>query len=1464
MAGDGEFEREIRKSRGSRARARCAEEDSLDGPSKVVALGREKDQERRERRHIEKRKGRRKGQQKAKKRAERFEGDLRMVGARSGLGKKVEKEKRRGTRAYNAKARQCYKLAFGVAGKDYPDENGNMEEKPWSKFVLQRQLMKKVALSKETKKSLRAQAAVERKLKKDIRTEKTIIVQDLFGIKATGPAPRARAPRHFEEDDLWEVKAVEAPVLVEKKVEPKEATLSSMAERIYKAQRNYGPSPIGLIRQGVAVVTDLLSRKMRLAEIRTALLQGGVEWNPGPKGKKGGKGGESQGNAARRKVISDQHKKKSVPQVVAAGVEEPSVKLKREEHQEHSLAKGKSAAKGGHKALVNILKEQVADEQAQHAAAIDVERDMEKEEREQKEAEALARHQDRCADDVHAFAAGNLDLLGAPCGMCSDGWLTRAGLDEWWYPWRVAHKREELVVMDPVPHYEVEFGYTGSTQFIDDERAPTKQSGKLPKDRPQRWLRYKVMVHHCGALVLAGQEPEALECEVYFTLESFLIARQARLADSRDLRTVSERVSVFRSSNFQVNGCHYDCRDSSEWSDMVFAALLLLDPAAPAKHLCFDMAAVTGAHLVQKAVSSFMSYEPGAAGAYVQGYPVRMDEVITGVVRAGADRAHQAVIDAGGLVSDAVEATVDAVCDRRAGFIPGGLFHPARDFGRQLKDKWKHMRMPVVFAASKAVAERIDESLKTAGGTFCSTEVLMPARGDESDKGSVAMSFTKRLGSNVPPPSNKLLRLMHLATTCLCERISAAPGRTREALHREAYDRAYAQPWTEDQRKEFMAGAGMAWRLCHEDVGDGELKSALGTYGFFIKKEVYPSEKPKALRFIVCPSHFVRGLTFSLFHDAEHQILRAMKNLSVKGMCRVDQMGKLDEVLKGVAEVCSIDLECFESTLSGDRQATVENRVYFRAVADDMKQGAKRVLDMLSGAFMRADGPDGVEMRELVEESALEVDDMVLTSDVTLLLGALGMARTRIMRRSGELKTAFGNMVQNFAGSVATAAVARFKDKAMEHVRDIVNEALDCGVGLIEGDDSVWNAQFFGGSEELVRAAAELSLPLKVDITDRDGAHFLSSWSLRATRVVRSALRGLVGARQAIRDPLDLLARAFTLFPDSPDSAKRDLDLVTAKVLSYVREYGHLPVVGPILVAFWDRYKHRILGDVVRLKQWWRQFCDEHKPDIQEFKLWLVEKQEEITDVQKELLVRVFGFREADLEAFLDADIGGFEHLQLNVEERSLLREYGHLVTGMPAEVQILVEREIQRDIMASQIEDVDHGPIVFVLPNVLLQYGLRKGVANMTMRIFPGARERATRLVEGVRARIDLEKVRAMASWLFGKAVWLSLFMVGCFAMLQFSLFVWWSGVVTTGTVMTMGVPSILLALILAILFFGGDFRMMFKTASWFVRIVIVVLVLRLVGKKIEGTQWWRNLPSPEIRRWCHEAGYEWPAARL
>jgi hypothetical protein len=901
-----------------------------------------------------------------------------------------------------------------------------------------------------------------------------------------------------------------------------------------------------------------------------------------------------------------------------------------------------------------------------------------------------------------------------------------------------------------------------------------------------------------------------------------------------------------------------------------------------------------GKSVVNFTVSQFMRHEPGAAGLYVQGYPVRAGDVLGGMLRTQAERAREAAFRKGMSAADQMKSAAEAVVHPVAGFVSGvklridstaaGVRAALLDRGGLVdrvrmaeRDAWTRLRMPVIFVTSEEVRKRVEDFRRnpvSAALDLLPTEVLMPSLGDAGEKSSVVTSFVKRLGAKIQPPSQRLCELLDIAARHICERVEPGEPLTRERLHVEASQKADSEPWTPQQRAEYIHGAGMAWSIVEGSVSPKELSDAVHEYGFFVKNETYPSGELKALRFIVCPSHFVRGLMFAMFHGAEKQILKVLHKVTVKGLTRAEQLEKTDLVCRGAGHVASIDLTCFEQTVSGIRQAIVETQVYAQAAPVNIRSAAHRLLTVMSGFYNAVVGRDEQGGMAPCWQDYLSDVFESCSANVTRLSSKLGHATTPIIRRSGELKTSVGNLLQNFCGEAAIASVSRFGDRAANHIVDVIAEMLDGGMGLVEGDDSVWDMRVFGNDpKRLEQAAEQLGIPIKLDVTEPAQAHFLSALQTEGRRV-RSTVYGLMAERFLIRDPMELLSKVFAIFtgPGAADTVTSDLELAAAKVLSYLQDYVHLPLVGPVLVAFWKRYGYILCARLDRMRMAWRRRkrdvlrAEEHVRDLLEetwegFKDDLFENGPD--PVSRYLLKDIFGFREDDLRAILELSSDEFQE-KLDSFERThdigALRLRVQECTGITQDQQQAIERDLQLQILNANREDVKDGPLVFVLPKILGEYGLRTAASRMKGRLFPGVREHVSRVQKQIQSQIDFGQVSRFAGFCFGKILWLLAFAGGAFAFWQASMIAWWMGLASAGMLLSVALPVCLVFAVVVFLLYGGDLRRIFFSGVWITRIVVVSLAFRFIGRKVESTQWWRNLPSPELRRWCSEAGYEWP----
>lgn len=665
---------------------------------------------------------------------------------------------------------------------------------------------------------------------------------------------------------------------------------------------------------------------------------------------------------------------------------------------------------------------------------------------------------------------------------------------------------------------------------------------RLPqlRDTPHTSTSMTVVCEVSGVEFGAGYHRLGLSHERWrpqFQIEDLALCGHHRYGESGQFSATLTHVQSYRSTVNRIN--QYQNKQSvSLVSDLVFTSLLLLNARATQRSFTAPEAT---AHLATRAVLQELGRDmPLAGGTYVQGYQYGLDQVVPAEI---LDRYHEFVEAGSGWVERRYDSTRHSLRAARA--------------------RWRHcVQAPIAF------------------------ENLLPAFPEPRDIRNVKAGVFKRLFTRFNRVTPRQALLYREAIRGIMDR--AVPAPLERGVIWDALMNGMHSEWSVEERTDYASGAISGLVAC------GQIKMADGFASFFrgrgwpavvippgdwknlvqlswhAKAETYNPAEMKAVRGVVAPSHFFRGLCCALLSPAQEAFFTAMGDHCVKHRSAAAvTMEMLRDFPEGMVTV-ETDYKSFEAQ---QRLMHIEGEM---------------------GVFLAYTPPE--------LERGVRVLREILTMDQDMVLPDLKIV-TPCMRISGMFHTSWGNFVNNLA--LCTALMSHLAEDVGYMGIDAAKAAYQ-GLGAIpglvykfEGDDGA-----IGVPDDLVQtiaahqdpaAAGSSSAPAVKPVSGRFNLaatalgvtlKFEEHWTAAEAHFCGNTLARckdmVLGGYHRMKDVLDILARATSLFEVDPNTQAGRAELQFAKCYSYYRDFGSMPVIGPCLYECMCRLDDEGVADNAR------------------------------------------------------------------------------------------------------------------------------------------------------------------------------------------------------------------------------------------------------------------------------------------
>lgn len=633
-------------------------------------------------------------------------------------------------------------------------------------------------------------------------------------------------------------------------------------------------------------------------------------------------------------------------------------------------------------------------------------------------------------------------------------------------------------------------GVPGAEKFEREWMTPHANDVSRPKG-PYHWARYSVQVL---SLDSRGDVVNREEYEVPFPLEQLVLARERRIARYSYASSLP-RVRNFRSQCSNFGQKSYDRENNSEKSDELFCALLLVDDVVleNASKLWAEVGIKKACQTVRREVMR-MEGEPIVEGCYVRGYDLNFRDLFPDVLVQAADR-----------VRSGESAAFAAAWAHEKLSVVGAGFRRLKERPSEWARAWEFCRAAPVYIRGLIPAFPNPASTKNAVvGLY--KRIIRPARARDGYAVVAETLIADELATEVS----------HHRTDFSPESIlMRSDAKAREEIG-----------WSDDQRKSFVAGAQEAVQMVLTRTGE-ELTDRIKKFGVFLKAETYDPDAKKAVRYIVAPKHYVRGLMFALLVDAEEAFVHAFGDHLVKGL-RVDVMRQaLMEKFRGIYRIFESDYSSFESLIQSGRQLTNEEKVLVAGCAPAVAPVLERLLQILATTQLEFD---------------CEFGKGILPN----------------IRLSGTHHTSVSNAIQNICASFGALcrAAGNLALKAREFFR---NFRLPW---MVEGDDGVFALPEGVKLDALVeahkKAGNTVTSELHAEVQDANfcGAHMVlgDKW-------------------EVFKDPLECLSKVFHSLKCDMTTKFHDAELMVAKAMSYLTTFPGLPIMDVVLAALLERHQ---------------------------------------------------------------------------------------------------------------------------------------------------------------------------------------------------------------------------------------------------------------------------------------------------
>lgn len=799
--------------------------------------------------------------------------------------------------------------------------------------------------------------------------------------------------------------------------------------------------------------------------------------------------------------------------LMIAGIEpNPGMPRGRGNAQAKDKSERKSALRGHDKpaknrgpkegdAVVEALKAEITELVAREQAGDDVAKQRAAEEAERAAEELRAKKREQVRGEVVSQETIPPEVWFNPF---------KPGDMTWWVG--VGHREQDL--MDyPLPHVRAHAVLDG-TNWHDEKDAVLSSHDsilKIPKGVVTE-LRYRVTFHHYYSLARVNDRVEELAMDVVtIPLEQWLLARSRRVGAHCSFPEAVTRVADFRSAHPNFCTGSYKHNLDGNMSDQVFTALLYLENTKLEQDFYARLAASWLSAKPRELLMERYAADHETAmvrGTYVRGYEVPFSELFkpevaaaVAAVKSGA----QSVNDAAWAVRNRLAEEVDVKVARAK----------------------KHIR-----------------AVRAEGWEYCrklpfSVRNLCPRFPNPMSVTSNITAIVKRIISKKRTP-DAVARAYEeeVAEAVIGQLLEARPnGIPPEMVEAEAEEHLkHVSGWSDDDRAAFRRGV---YEVLHSNAQD--LLAAMDRVGVFIKQEAY-DEAGKAARYIVAPSHYVRGLLFGVTIGPEITFMEVFREHLNKGLTDEQIRAKIHETFLGFIGVLEQDFSSFESLVDQIRQRIMELPAYRLLNPPYLQNNCEALFDRLSRVCPVFNGA-GLE------------------------------GHMPVIRRSGTSQTSIGNAMANtvmsFGSLFRTMRVPLGKVKDTFHGWHLP--------WMVEGDDGLfvlpnhhyddqrpvtadeWHATAVSSGQRVTGDEVEVA----------EDANYCG-----VTMVGDAGTRG-----SKYRNVIGVLARAGAyLGAETTDVADRML--AAAKALSYRLQFPQMPVVRP----WCDRVIRECRQEVVRIR----------------------------------------------------------------------------------------------------------------------------------------------------------------------------------------------------------------------------------------------------------------------------------------
>lgn len=618
---------------------------------------------------------------------------------------------------------------------------------------------------------------------------------------------------------------------------------------------------------------------------------------------------------------------------------------------------------------------------------------------------------------------------------------------------------------------------------LSENLTPKNIDNGVPKHGKYTIVEYQVTRTTYGML---GKEVSSEELTFTISVQEFAFLRECRVA-GRDFADTLRYVQAKRTRVLSFLQPAYRPHANTLAEDQLIAALLMVEDVGNhgAPHLWLHMAAQeTCARLNADLVE----------GLYVRGYQMHLSDIFRDVFQEAVDR-----IKGGEMYSSVRDEVLARVSSANGGFtrFKDGVFRTAGDFARHC---------------------RINSSTYIKG--------VVPSFPEPSDAMNVLGGFFKRLNRPSPVLSERFKECLREANDDL---ISYALRGEYEEVYLEdimavIMEKAKAHTdWSPLNKDDYVQGAKDA--LTAAESGSDQvsrfMRLELGQFSTFIKSETYDPNTPKSCRFIVAPSHRVRGIMMAVLYPTMKRINAAFAKHNVKGLTLQQIDDTVYAMFSGITtSIANSDYSSFESCVE-KLCHDLEKDAFVALTQNRLRNAVEALLNQLS---------------------------QILQFNCQLGWGLLN-----IIRLSGTAHTSDGNYLANLRYIIAAFKFLVSDFDALDY--------LSRGNYVAEGDDGLYKMPTgitVKDVQRVLKQEASITLTSDDNFDAADGC-FCSA------RLVVSVGEGGKVTVQRIADPVDLLSRVFCHLKPDRNTKKHDHGLMVAKAISTLFNYRSLPVVSEIL-----------------------------------------------------------------------------------------------------------------------------------------------------------------------------------------------------------------------------------------------------------------------------------------------------------